>query len=219
MLDTENATVGELARSLTPKDRKAAERRMFWLDHGIFRSVWSNFGEVAPGVYRSNHPPHGRLKAYKDMGILSILNLRGTPKKAHHILEVESCEQLGLQLFSIAMQARFAPLAQDLQQLFETFDTIPRPFLMHCKSGADRAGMASALYLLDQGESVERAKQELSFKYLHIKHSKTGVQDHFLDAYAARLRKGPISIRDWVATEYSARILTDSFAKVRRLPI
>jgi len=218
-LNIENASVSALARSLSPKERKAAERRMFWLDHGLLRSFWTNFGEVAPGVYRSNHPPHDRLKSYRDMGIVAILNLRGTPRKAHHILEVESCEKLGLQLHSIAMHARFAPLTENLQQLFEAFDTIPRPFLMHCKSGADRAGMASALYQLDQGASVDEARKQLSFRYLHIKHSKTGVQDHFLDAYEARLQRGPISIREWVATEYSPQILTESFAKVRRLPI
>ena len=43
---------------------------------------------------------------------------------------------------------------------------------MHCKSGADRAGLMSALYLiLNQNVPVDKAKDQLSFKYLHLKHA------------------------------------------------
>ena len=53
--------------------------------------------------------------------------------------------------------------------------------VMHCKSGADRAGLMSALYLiLNQNVSVDKAKNQLSFKYLHLKHAKTGILDAFL---------------------------------------
>ena len=41
--------------------------------------------------------------------------------------------------------------------------------VMHCKSGADRAGLMSALYLiLNQDVSVDKAKNQLSLKYLHF---------------------------------------------------
>lgn len=219
MLDNNTTTVAELARTLTDADRKQAERYVFWMDHGLLRTFWTNFAEVDTGVYRSNHPAHSRLESYRDMGIKSVLNLRGTPAKPHHILEVESCEKLGLELFSLALHARRPPRADVLADLFELFDRIPRPFVMHCKSGADRAGMASALYLLDQGASVDEARKQLSFRFLHIKRSKTGVQDHLLDLYEDRLKKGPISIRDWISIEYSPIELRDSFAKQWRFPI
>ena len=90
---------------------------------------------------------------------------------------------------------------------------------MHCKSGADRAGLASVLYRLDQGHHVNEAKQELSLRYLHLRHTKTGIQDHFVDNYQERLKEGSISIRDWITNEYDATVLTESFAKVKRLPI
>ena len=218
-MDKDTATVSELASALTDQDRKSAERYVYWSDHGMLRTFWTNFAEVAPGVYRSNQPDHGRLAKYKDMGIKAVLNLRGSPKKPHHILEVRSCEMLGLELRSVALHARMAPQTRHLLSLFEAFDTITRPFVMHCKSGADRAGLAAVLYRLDQGEPIAEARKELSFRYLHIKHSKTGIQDHFLDAYETRLKDGPISIRDWIANEYDAQALTASFAKVRRLPI
>lgn len=219
MLDNETATIAELAASMTASERKKAERYVFWIDHGMLRTFWTNFAEVDTGVFRSNHPPHRRLEAYRDLGIKAILNLRGAPKKPHHILEVDSCAKLGLELRSIALHARFAATTAQLLELFEAFDNIPRPFLMHCKSGADRAGMASALYILDQGGTVDEARAQLSFRFLHIKRSKTGIQDHLLDLYEERLKKSPISIRDWIAKEYSPVELTESFAKIPRLPI
>jgi len=60
-----------------PSDNDLADRgqrrRAFWanqfLDHAILRHVWSNFDQIAPGVYRSNQPGHWRLKRYAKMGI------------------------------------------------------------------------------------------------------------------------------------------------------
>ena len=43
---------------------------------------------------------------------------------------------------------------------------------MHCKSGADRAGLAAALYLIFKKDySLEEASRELNFKHLHIKYT------------------------------------------------
>ena len=48
---------------------------------------------------------------------------------------------------------------------------------MHCKSGADRVGIASCLYLIyRQKYNVSDASKQLSFKFLHIKYAKTGVK-------------------------------------------
>jgi protein tyrosine phosphatase (PTP) superfamily phosphohydrolase (DUF442 family) len=198
-------------------------RRLWWRvmlhDHGILRQFWTNFDQVAPGVFRSNHPPHRRLAAYRARGIVAVLNLRGAARHPHHVLEVDSCERLGLSLVNLPLHARFAPQPKMLMALFDAFDTIPRPFVMHCKSGADRAGLAAALYLLDQGATVATARQQLSIRYLHLRFTRTGIQDHLLDFYQERLAKGPITIRDWIAKEYDPQALKDSFARKKKLPI
>jgi protein tyrosine/serine phosphatase len=202
-----------------PYERKRSRRYVMFSDFGILRTFWTNFGKVTDGVYRSNHPGHARLEAYKAKGIKAVLNLRGVGVRAPYLFEVESCARLGLELVSIALQAR-APAPKDqLLRLFAAFDTMPRPFVMHCKSGADRAGLASALYVLDQGGSVTEAKKELSFRYLHIKFTDTGIQDHLLELFEQRLVQGPISIRDWVTTEYDPEALAASFAKKKILRI
>ena len=207
---------GRGPRPITAADDRDP-RRDWWhyhvIDHGVLRYLWTNDAQVAPGVFRSNHPHDSRLRTYRDAGVRAVLNLRGENDGAAFALERQACADLGLDLISIKFSARNVPNRDRLLELFAAFDAIARPFLMHCKSGADRAGLASVLYLLDQGVPLDEARRQLSLKFLHVKWTKTGVQDAFLDVYADRLARGPIGIRDWVRTEYdpgAVRRLFDS---------
>lgn len=196
-----------------PVERRRSWRHYQWLDHGILRTFWHNFEQVAEGVYRSNHPDHKRFEIYAKMGVKSILNLRGKAQQPHYLFEVESCKALGLRLITISMSARQAPRQDRLLQLIKTFETIERPFLIHCKSGADRTGLAAALYLMVcEGRPLAEARRQLSFRYLHIRRTSTGILDHFLDVYGARIDQSPISIADWIRDEYDPAALTQSFA-------
>lgn len=201
-----------------PAQRRQAWRRFMWSDHGVLRAIWSNFDEVAPGVFRANHPSPNRLRAYHAKGIRAVLNLRGDAPHPHHLFEAEACAELGMDLVSVALHARYAARPEQLQKLFLAFDAIQRPFVMHCKSGADRAGLAAALYLLDQGRPVAEARRQLSIRYLHLRRTRTGIQDHMLDLYEERLTRGPIPIREWIDTEYDREALTESFARKWTLP-
>ena len=198
----------------TPAGRRRAERLVTWSDHGILRARWHNFSELAPGVYRSNHPDHARLAAYQARGIKTVLNLRGALREAPYALEADSCAQLGLTLVTVALSARQAPERDRLLQVIATFDTIEKPVLIHCKSGADRTGLVAVLYrMIHCGEPVETAMRQLSLRYLHIRRSKTGILDHFFEVYAARNAKDPIEIVDWIRNEYDRDALAASFAQ------
>lgn len=185
-----------------PRDRRRAGLHLHLVDHGLLRHHWTNMDEVAPGAWRMNHPTEARLRDLKARGIRAVLNLRGETREPHHLLEREWCDALGLALVSVSLQARKAPKRRNVLALFEAFRAIERPFVMHCKSGADRAGFASALLLLQQGEPLAVARRQLSFRYLHVRSSRTGVLDHILDLYEARLARGPIGVEEWFATEY-----------------
>ena len=80
---------------------------------------------------------------------------------------------------------------------------------MHCKSGADRAGFAAALYLmLQKRRSAEEAQEQLSWRFLHLR----GARDRgaALPARALRRRhrrETPMSFRDWVETRYDPEAL------------
>ncbi len=197
-----------------PRERKRSQRHLNWLDHGVLRILWHNFGQIAPGVYRSNHPAHRRFEAYAAMGIKTVLNLRGVAQQPHYLFEEESCRLLGLALVNVSLSARQAPKVRQLRALLRAFETMDRPFLMHCKSGADRTGLAAALYLMVQeGQPLEVARRQLSFRYLHIRRTATGILDHFLDVYAARNARSPIGIVEWIESEYDPKALSQSFSK------
>ncbi|UWQ96975.1 tyrosine-protein phosphatase [Rhodobacteraceae bacterium M385] len=172
------------------------------VDHGILRRRWTNEGQIAEGLYRSNHPHAGTLARWKARGIVEVISLRPA-NNAVHLFEAEACDALGLTLRNVPLAARQAPSADALLRLLDTFDTIQLPALIHCKSGADRTGLAAAMWAIHvEGKPVDEAKRALGFKHLHIRASKTGVLDRVLEAYEARVAKAPIGLREWVETEY-----------------
>ncbi|NIZ09018.1 tyrosine-protein phosphatase [Pseudooceanicola sp. HF7] len=196
----------------TPENRRRANIYNNWFDHAVLRKVWTNFFQIAPGVWRSNHPTHKRFEQMKALGIKSVLNLRGAGGAAHYLVERESCEQLGLTLVDRNLYAREAASAEEILSVIDAFRSIEKPFVMHCKSGADRAGFASAIYLMViEGRPVAEAQKMLSPKYVHFRWTKTGILDHILDVYAARTARDPIGFEDWVRTEYDPKALQAEF--------
>lgn len=196
----------------TPENRRRAEIYNLWFDHAILRTVWTNQFLVAPGVYRSNQPTHARFKRLKAMGVRSILNLRGAAGAAHYLVEEESCRALGLHLVNCTLQARNAAPRANIEAVIRAFREIERPFVMHCKSGADRAGFAAAIYLLViERRSVAEARKMLGLKYIHIKWSRTGILDFIIDSYAARHAETGIDFETWIATEYDHTALQAAY--------
>ena len=187
----------------TPAGRARAMRWFYWVDHHILRVWWHNFAQVAPGVYRANQPDAKRFAQYKAMGVNSVVNLRGESLTPFHALIVEGCAAADLTLYTVnGLSARRAPERAALLKIFEIFDQAERDLLIHCKSGADRTGLISTFYLIDQcGESVASARRHLSFKYLHIRWSQSGVLDMLLDDYARV--EDEMTLREWVANTYS----------------
>jgi len=200
----------------TPALRRQALWHFHVFDHAWLRKVWTNFAEVAPGVFRSNQPDHARLCRMREFGMRTIINLRGTPQQSHYLFEEESCADLGLEMINLRLHARRAAPRSELLLLIETFRTAEKPLLVHCKSGADRAGLASAIYLLAiEGQPVAEARKQLGLRYVHLKWSKTGICDHLLDVYDARTAEGAIGFEEWIATEYDPVELEADFARSR----
>jgi len=77
--------------------------------------------------------------------------------------------------------------------------------VFHYKSGADRAGFVSALYLnMVAGHPMEEAAKQLSLRHLHADFTPTGVVDYTLRVCMERNRRLSSSFRDWVVSEYDA---------------
>ena len=182
------------------------------MDHAFLRVLWNNFHQVSDEVYRANQPSPSHLRSYKDRGIKAVLNLRGFTQQSYALFEEDSCKNLGLDLISVPFSGSSAPQPEKLLEIIDIMEKIPKPFVLHCKSGADRAGLVSAMYLIVQKKlSVTEAKKQLSFKYLHLDFTKTGILDYILDVFSQRLKIENIDFLDWVKQEYNAEILNSSF--------
>lgn len=199
----------------TPLGRLSAFVHFQLMDHAFLRILWTNMAQIAPGVWRSNQPSPRRLARYKRMGIKTIVSLRGENRASHHLFEEEACQKLGLDLWIAGFNARKAPGRQKILHLLDVLETTPKPFLMHCKSGADRAGLASALYLMHvEGRPLEEARKQLSFRFLHLKSTATGIMDHILECYETDTTERPMPVREWFETRYDRDAVTASFARL-----
>jgi len=182
------------------------------MDHAFLRVFWNNFHQVCDEVYRANQPSPAHLKSYRDKGIKAVLNLRGFVQQSYALFEEDSCKKLGLELISIPLSSSSAPQPEKLLEIIGIIEKIPKPFVLHCKSGADRAGLVSALYLIVIKKlSVAEAKKQLSFKYLHLDFTKTGILDYIFDVFSERLKIEDIDFCDWLKKEYNANILNSAF--------
>lgn len=182
------------------------------MDHAVLRALWSNHARVAEGVYRSNHPSPRRLRALHARGIRTIINLRGATQAAPYLLEKEVCDELGIEMIDVRLMARRAARREHMLSLIEAFRTAQKPFLIHCKSGADRAGLASAIYLIEmEGRPVAEARKQLSARYLHFGWTSTGVLDHILDLYEAAQRESGMGFETWLRTAYDNEAINRAY--------
>lgn len=192
--------------------RFVAYAKFYFDDHGIIRVPWTHTHEIAPGVWRSNQPSPARLERLEKQGIRSVLSLRGRPTRVATVLEREACERLGLTLRFASIGAGDLSSREKLLHLLDTFREIERPFVFHCKSGIDRTGLAAMLYLLAETDTPpEIAREQLSFKYLHLKAGRHGIIDHMADTYLRAWRETGIGIREWIGTEYDPDALRQSY--------
>jgi protein tyrosine phosphatase (PTP) superfamily phosphohydrolase (DUF442 family) len=192
---------------------------MNWLDHGILRTVWTNLYQVAPGVWRGNHPTTRRWHQLRAMGIRTVLNLRAESRMPVYLSEQRICTALGLNLITVHLSAREAPPRDRLLTLLDMFRSIEHPFFMHCKSGADRTGLAAAIYLLAiVGRPLSDARAMLAPRFVHLRFTRTGVLDAFLEAYGAHHAATGDDFETWLRDHYDATALQADFDRQHLSP-
>ncbi len=200
---------GDLA---TRAGRRNAWIDALFIDHAIFRLGWTNFAAVEPGVlYRSNHPlPYHLVRFTRKAELKTLINLRGPAKNGSDALSREMAERLSLDFIDMALESRGAPQRDRILRLAEIYRIMKKPALIHCKSGADRAGLAAALYILITGGSTRTAKRQLSLRYGHFRQSNTGILDAFIRKFA-ETGEGQKNFLSWVADEYDESALRAQF--------
>ena len=181
--------------------RVRAYRDMLWKDHAYLRLGFQNAHWVGKDLVRTNQPWPFQLRWWRDQGVRTVINLRGAGyETGAFVLERDACARLGLELVNFAVASRDAPSRGQVVEAARLFETVRYPALMHCKSGADRAGLMSVLYAhLHLGQPLRQAlMDQLSLRTLHVRQGKTGVLDYMFERYLAEGEPRGMTLLEWV---------------------
>ena len=205
----------------TYRGRLFAYLDFLWRDHAYLRLGFRNAHWVSDEFVRSNQPWPHQLRAWKRRGIRTIVNLRGGFDASFHVLEKQACASLGLHLVNFTLTSRDAPTCEQILAARGLFETVEYPVLIHCKSGADRASMMSALYVcLRLGADVSTAKRQLGLRYLHLRHGRTGILDYVFERYLEDAAPRRQTFLSWVQSPaYDPVELKSAFAARTRRSI
>ncbi len=194
-------------------DRLRAWANMLLVDHGVLRLAYLNRHPVTPGrLWRSAQPAPHDLAWFRRAGVRTVISLRGGREHGSWQLQREACERQGLRLVEFVVRSREAPDRETILGATAFFEGLAYPAVLHCKSGADRAGFAAALYLVvHEGVPVAEAMRQLSARFGHFRFAKTGILDAFFSAYRAEGEARGLSFLEWVETVYDPDALTRTF--------
>lgn len=140
--------------------------------YSSYLAATDNFHTVIPGeVYRSSQPSAETIAdVEKRYGIKTILNLRGDSGRPQwYEEEVAQSKALGITHIDFGMSAGTELTPEKAEALIKIMRDAPKPILIHCRSGADRTGLASALYLAAIAKTNEKtAESQMSIFYGHV---------------------------------------------------
>ncbi|HKI16923.1 MAG TPA: tyrosine-protein phosphatase [Isosphaeraceae bacterium] len=178
----------------------------------VFRRPWfeGNLAVLDPGrVIRSAQPTRQLRRWIDGFQLRAILNLRGGSRADWwYDSEVAAAEAHGVAFYDLPLSATRRPTRRELLFLIDVLERCPYPLLIHCKSGADRTGLASALYLMvKRNQPPELAENAFALEFGHVPFLGTEHLHEPLHEYATWLKvrglaHSPERFRAWVKTEY-----------------
>jgi hypothetical protein len=180
--------------------------------HGAYyRLIGTNFHVVIPGrVYRCAQLDGATLAGIvQKYGIRTVINLRGTCDPwPWYWEEARATHALGINQEDVGMSAGRMPSVNEIHRLLEILDRAEPPLLLHCRRGADRTGLASAIVrLLLSNDDLATAKQQLSPRYAHVAIGRPAYLDRFFESYGEYLERegevhAPLRFRRWLKDDY-----------------
>jgi len=163
-----------------------------------------NFREVIPGkVYRSGQMSGPVFEQrIKENHIQCVINLRGQHAAPWYADEEKACQAAGTKHLNLEIKLGVLPPPEIMKELVSALQSGPYPILVHCHNGADRASLASVLYLnVVEKRPLEQAlAEEMTWRQGHLKIGKAESIDRFFELYY-RTRNGH-DMKDWIEQSY-----------------
>ena len=143
-----------------------------------------NFHKVSDKLYRGAQPRAGGVKKLADIGIKTIINLRGADELTR--AEEEEAKAAGLSYFNIPMPGLNRPTNEQVARVMAIIDSEESgPVFIHCKRGSDRTGTIVALYRISHDDWT--ANQAMTEAKRHgMSWMEFGMKDYVSDYYRDR---------------------------------
>jgi protein tyrosine/serine phosphatase len=103
------------------------------------------FKQVSERLYRGAQPRDGGLSRLRDLGINTVINLRGSSARTR--AQEQEARALGLNFYNVALPNWGRPQDARVRRILEIIAAPEngRVFI-HCRTGVDRTGMIVAIY-------------------------------------------------------------------------
>lgn len=179
------------------------------------RLFCGNFGVVDPGrVYRCARRWADLPAIMAACRAASVLNL-GHCRDRHpwRVQEMREARRRGIELNEVSIRYDRRPSREELLAILDVFDDCRYPLLIHCTDGADRTGLACALYLMAaRGEPPDRAVHRgFSIEHGHvpvfgIEHLHEPIHEYEGWLKDRGLAHNPSRLRAWLENEYRSPV-------------
>jgi len=143
-----------------------------------------NFYRVNERLYRGGQPKKGGIKKLSELGIKTIINLRGAGDGTR--AEEAEAKAAGLSYFNIPMPGLSRPTHEQVSRVLAIIENEKNwPVFIHCKRGSDRTGTVVAVYRIRQYEWT--AREAMSEAKRHgLSWMEFGMKDYVSDYYRDR---------------------------------
>jgi protein tyrosine/serine phosphatase len=147
---------------------------------GICLRFGDNVHVVESGLaYRSGQLWPGELElVIEECGIRSIISLvPPAPEQSWYRAELAVSSDRNIVRYEMPLSAENELTSEQLGALVSLLQKAPKPVLIHSKNGADRSGLAAAIFKYAiASRPVEEARNQLSIRYGHFPYIWSGTE-------------------------------------------
>jgi protein tyrosine/serine phosphatase len=145
-----------------------------------------NLYKVNEHLYRGAQPRSGGIKRLSELGVKTIVNLRGEDELSRS--ERSEAKRYNIQYFSVPMAGIGRPTDAEMSKVMGIVDAPENwPVFIHCKHGSDRTGTVVACYRIthDRWDAEKATAEARRFGMSWIE---TGMRSYISDYYRSHPR-------------------------------
>ena len=146
-----------------------------------------NFHQVNEQLYRGAQPKRGGIQRLAQLGIKTVVNLRGDDERSQ--TEEQETRAAGLHYFNVPFERLGRPTDEQVERVLSIINAPEnQPVFVHCQRGADRTGAIIAVYRIEHhGWTSEQAKAEA--KRYGMRPWQLGMKDYIRDYYRRKTQR------------------------------